>query len=51
VLPYPTVVVADRAGTVRYADVHPYTAARTPAAPIIAALRQQIGSVPVAPRG
>ncbi|MEU8228426.1 redoxin domain-containing protein [Actinoplanes sp. NPDC048967] len=51
VLPYPSVVVADRTGTVRYADVHPFTAARTPAAPIIATLRQQIGSIPVAPRG
>jgi len=40
VLPYPTVVVADRTGTVRYADVHPFTAARTPASPIIAALRR-----------
>ena len=51
VLPYPSVVVADRTGTVRYADVHPFPAARTPAAPIIAALRQQICSVPLAPRG
>ena len=51
VLPYPSVVVADRTGTVRYADVHPFTAARTPAAPIIAVLRQQISSEPVAPRG
>ncbi len=50
VLPYPSVVVADRAGTVRYADIHPFTAARTPAAPIIAVLRQQIRSEPVAPR-
>jgi peroxiredoxin len=50
VLPYPSVVVADRTGRVRYADVHPFTAARTPAARIVAALRQQIGSVPVAPR-
>ena len=50
VLPYPSVVVADRAGTVRYADVHPFTAARTPAARISAALRHQIGSVPVVPR-
>ena len=39
VLPYPSVVVADRTGIVRYADVHPSTAARTPAAPIIASLR------------
>jgi peroxiredoxin len=51
VLPYPSVVVADRTGRIRYADVHPFTAARTPAARIVAALRQQIGSVPVAPRG
>jgi peroxiredoxin len=51
VLPYPSVVVADRTGTVRYADVHPFTAARTPAAPIIATLRQQIGSLPSAARG
>ena len=51
VLPYPSVVVADRTGTVRYADVHPFTAARTPAAPIIATLRQQIRSEPLAPRG
>lgn len=50
VLPYPTVVVADRTGTVRYADVHPFTAARTPAAPIIAALRRQLHSEPLAPR-
>ena len=50
VLPYPSVVVADRTGTVRYADVHPFTAARTPAAPIIATLRQQIRSEPLAPR-
>ncbi|GAA3334735.1 peroxiredoxin-like family protein [Amorphoplanes nipponensis] len=50
VLPYPSVVVADRAGTVRYADVHPFTAARTPAARIIATLRQQICSIPMAPR-
>ncbi|MFI7540332.1 redoxin domain-containing protein [Actinoplanes sp. NPDC049599] len=42
VLPYPSVVVADRTGTVRYAEVHPFTAARTPASPIIAALRQQL---------
>lgn len=46
VLPYPTVVVADRTGTVRYADIHPFTAARTPAAPIIAALRQLLRSEP-----
>jgi peroxiredoxin len=51
VLPYPSVVVADRTGTVRYADVHPFTAARTAAAPIIATLRHQIGSVPLSPRG
>jgi peroxiredoxin len=51
VLPYPSVVVADRTATVRYADVHPFTAARTPAARIIAALRQQIASTPLAPRG
>jgi peroxiredoxin len=51
VLPYPSVVVADRTGTVRHADVHPFTAARTPAALIIATLRQQIGSIPLAPRG
>ena len=44
VLPYPSVVVADRTGTVRYADVHPFTAARTPASPIIAALRQQLAA-------
>jgi peroxiredoxin len=50
ILPYPSVVVADRTGTVRYADVHPFTAARTPAARIIATLRQQIRSEPVAPR-
>jgi peroxiredoxin len=49
VLPYPAVVVADRTGTVRYADVHPFTAARTPAAPIIATLRHQIASIPAAP--
>jgi peroxiredoxin len=50
VLPYPSVVIADRAGRVRYADVHPFTAARTPAARIVAALRQQVGSVSVALR-
>lgn len=49
VLPYPTVVVADRTGTVRFAEVHPFTAARTPAAPIIATLRRQIASIPAAP--
>jgi peroxiredoxin len=48
VLPYPTVVVADRTATVRFADVHPFTAARTPAAPIIATLRDLGGSRPVA---
>jgi peroxiredoxin len=50
VLPYPTVVVADRTGTVRYADIHPFTAARTPAALIIAALRRQIRAEQPAPR-
>ena len=50
VLPYPSVVVADRTGTVRYADVHPITAARTPAAPIIAALSRPGASTAVAPR-
>jgi peroxiredoxin len=49
VLPYPTVVVADRTGLVRFAEVHPFTAARTPAAPIIATLRRQIASIPAAP--
>jgi peroxiredoxin len=48
VLPYPSVVVADRTGTVRHADVHPFMAARTPAAPIIATLRQ-LDSQPVTP--
>lgn len=51
VLPYPSVVVADRTGSVRFAEVHPFTAARTPAAPIIATLRRQIGSQPMAPLG
>jgi len=51
VLPYPSVVVADRTGTVRYADVHPWRAARTPAAPVIAALRQQARPQPITARG
>ena len=42
VLPYPTVVVADRAGVVRYADVHPDWSVRTAPRPIIAAVRQLV---------
>jgi peroxiredoxin len=49
VLPYPSVVVADRTGTVRHADVHPFMAARTPAASIIATLRQ-LSPEPATPR-
>lgn len=45
VLPYPTVVVADRTGTVQFADIHPHTAARTAAAPIVAALRRIVPGV------
>jgi len=42
VLPYPTVVVADRAGVVRYADVHPDWSVRTAPRPIITAVRQLV---------
>ncbi|AGZ43156.1 Peroxiredoxin Q [Actinoplanes friuliensis DSM 7358] len=50
VLPYPAVVVADRTGTVRYADVRAESAPHSGAAPIIAALRRSAGSSPVPAR-
>ena len=40
VLPFPAVVIADRAGVVRYADVRPDGSAHPEASDLLAAVRQ-----------